>query len=78
MSYRKQKQEALRIKLTELRWKGGWQHESGIIKIHIGDSPSWISLQKIKSAVRRVNLRNLSRMHKKDEKLSSITCNKVA
>lgn len=27
MSYRKQNQETLRIKLTELRQKGGWQPE---------------------------------------------------
>lgn len=42
MSYRKQNQETLRIKLTELRRKGGWQPKSGIIKIHIGGSPNWI------------------------------------
>lgn len=43
----------------------GWQHKSGIIKIHIGGNPNLISLQKIKSVVQRIKLRNLSRMQRK-------------
>lgn len=62
-----QKAEArsLKDKTDWVMMEKGWQHKSGIIKIHIGGNPNWISLQKIKSVVQRVKQRNLSRMQRK-------------
>lgn len=71
-----QEEGGLRIKLTELQWKGGQQHKSGIIKIHIGGSPNWILENQVGSMEGKSEKLNQN-TEKRKLKTKKITCENV-